>query len=100
MKKIIFSLAFSLFCAVSIVSAQLRPVEKPTVKTAPQTSAPVSFEAKYEGGMFGYSDKVKGILKFDDDNERLVFLDNANKEHFSIPYASILVVAPNEKKVQ
>ncbi len=100
MKKIIFSLAFSLFCAVSIVSAQLRPVEKTTVKTAPQTSAPVSFEAKYEGGMFGYSDKEKGILKFDDDNERLVFLDNANKEHFSIPYSSILVVAPNEKKVQ
>lgn len=104
MKKILFSLAFGIFACVSIVSAQLRPPEKTSPSASKQTnrSKISSVEARYEGGMFGYSEREKGTIKFDDENERLVFVskDDNNKELFSIPYRAILVVAPSNKKVQ
>lgn len=100
MKKVLFLFALGLFACASSVSAQPRPVEKevkPTVKAAP---APASFEAKYEGGMYGFSEKQKGTLKFDDANERLVFYSaEGNKEKFSIPYAAMLVIFPQSKSV-
>ncbi|MEO6589504.1 MAG: hypothetical protein ABIP06_09385 [Pyrinomonadaceae bacterium] len=103
MKKIIFSLVFGLFACISIVSAQPRPIEK-TSTTAKQTANRTmlsSVEARYEGGMFGYSEREKGTIKFDDDNERLVFFGRENgKELFSIPYKALLVVAPTGRKVQ
>lgn len=104
MKKLIFSLAIGLFACVSIASAQLRPVEKDSTKTNQNANRNKisSVEARYEGGIFGYSEREKGTLRFDDENERLVFLskDDKNKELFSIPYKAILVIAPSNKKVQ
>ncbi len=100
MKKVLFLCALSLFAFSLHVSAQPRPVDKTETKTAPKTPAPTTVEAKYEGGLFGYSDKEQGFLKFDDVNERLVFTGKDGKEDFSIPYAAILVVSPNEKRVQ
>ena len=99
MKKVI--LLFSLvFCFSALgVTAQPKPIEK-----SPQQSmkkpAPQSFEAKYEGGMFGFSKKEEGMLKFDDENSRLIFLSKEGKEQFSVPYKSMLVVYPSERKVQ
>lgn len=104
MKKL-FTLVLSLFGSVMIVSAQPRPVEKSTAPTstvakANRTILP-SVEARYEGGIFGYNEREKGTIKFDDENERLVFLGKDNgKELFSIPYKSILVVSPNSRKIQ
>lgn len=102
MKKMLFLIAFGLFAGASIVSAQPRPPEKATeTKTAADVKpAPDSFEARYEGGMFGYSKKEKGTLKFDDVNERLVFFSEDKKELFAIPYSTMLVVSPSSRKVQ
>jgi hypothetical protein len=99
MKKIFFLLAFGLLIFTSNALAQPRIIDKkPT--NPPASLAPVSFEAKYEGGMFGYSRKEEGTLKFDDANLRLVFFGKDNKEKFSIPYDAIIVLYPQSKSVQ
>ena len=82
------------------VGAQPRQMESTSTKKAlPPASAPMSFEAKYEGGMFGFSDKEVGTLKFDDSNQRLVFFGKDQKEKFHVPYKSLLVIYPQSKSV-
>jgi hypothetical protein len=96
----ILLLIIALFVSASASFAQPRPVEataKPVA--APANPAPPSFEAKYEGGMFGYNEKEVGTLKFDDDNQRLVFFGKDAKEKFQIPYKSVLVIYPQSKSV-
>ena len=100
MKKVLFFLALSLFACASIVSAQPRPVDTKPTTTTPVKPAPASFTAKYEGGMFGYSKREEGILKFDDDNSRLVFFGKDQKEKFAVPYKSMLIVTPQSQSVQ
>ena len=99
MKKIIFLVIVSLFASVLVVSAQPRPVEK-EVKKQDVQPAPDSFESKYKGGIIGFSKSIKGKLKFDDANLRLVFYNKQGKEQFAISYDSMLVVAPSTRKVQ
>ena len=93
MKKVLF-LAFAICCFAGLVNAQPRPVDK---KVDIPAGAPSSFEARYEGGVFGSSAKEKGMLRFDDANERVVFYRENGKEMFSIPYASLVVVYPDSK---
>ena len=103
MKKLVFSLIFGLFACVSIISAQPRPIDKTSTATKQtvKRNAPSSVEARYEGGIFGYSEREKGTIKFDDENERFVFLSKeTGKEMFSIPYKAMLVVFPSNKKIQ
>ena len=101
MKKLLILFAVSLFAFTTIVSAQPRPVPKPTEKDDEVIKpAPNSFETKYQGGIIGYSKKQKGTLKFDDANLRLVFYNKENKEQFAISYDAMVVVAPSGKKVQ
>ncbi|HEX6279608.1 MAG TPA: hypothetical protein VFZ49_06270 [Pyrinomonadaceae bacterium] len=88
--------ALLVFAAVGF--GQMRPPEKETTPRDVKP-APPSFEAKYEGGIFGYSDKETGTLKFDDVNERLVFFGGDGKEKFGLPYDSLLMVYPDEKSV-
>jgi hypothetical protein len=86
-------------CALPVWAyAQPRPVSQPTVAAKP-APAPVTFSAKYEGGMFGYSKKTDGTLKFDDANSRLVFLGADNKEVFGVPYSALLVIYPQSQSV-
>jgi len=99
MKKVLFFLIFCLFACAFAVSAQPRPIEKP-VKPKEIKPAPASFATKYEGGMYGFDRKEEGTLKFDDDNERLVFLGKDQKERFGIPYKSMLIVSPQSQSVQ
>jgi hypothetical protein len=98
--KNIFLLAgfLTLFSVCAI--AQPRPIEPKKPAPTPKTQAPASFEAKYEGGMFGYSTKETGTLKFDDFNSRLVFYGKDQKEKFSVPYAAMLVIYPQSQSVQ
>ncbi|MEQ1924409.1 MAG: hypothetical protein ABL952_18075, partial [Pyrinomonadaceae bacterium] len=88
--RLIFIAAALAVCFTAVVSAQPRPIDKtpnPAAKPAPAT-----FEAKYEGGMFGYSDKIDGTLNFDDANQRLVFRGKDNKEKFGIPYEAFQII--------
>jgi len=73
---------------------------KVEVKHAIKKNLPESFKVKYQGGLFGFSKKQKGTIRFDDINERLLFFGKDGKEQFSIPYASIVVVQPSAKKIQ
>ena len=76
MKKSILLITIIL-CYAAIAFAQPRPMEKTSSTSAKQTvkrNAPSSVEARYEGGIFGYSEREKGTIKFDDENERLIFL--------------------------
>jgi hypothetical protein len=100
MKKTLFFLALSLFALPSVAGAQPRPVEKPAPAATPVKPAPASFQAKYEGGMYGFSKKEEGTLKFDDANERLVFFGKDQKEKFAVPYKSMLIVTPQSQSVQ
>lgn len=98
MKKMIIML-FAMTAAFAVSGlAQPRPADTSAaasdVKPAPET-----FEARYEGGLFGFSDKEKGKLKFDDANERIVFYSGEGKEWFGIPYSSILVLSPQSRSV-
>ncbi len=102
MRKLLYLLIFGLFICAADVSAQPRPIEKASAKTdsAPKTPAPNSFNAKYEGGMFGFDKRESGTLKFDDVNERIVFFGEDQKEKFSIPFKSMLIIYPQSKSVR
>ena len=99
MKKILFLSGLILSIFVIGGFAQIRPIEKPKEEAKPQKPAPAAFLAKYEGGMFGFSEREEGTLKFDDENNRLVFYGKDQKEKFSIPYKSMLIVYPQSKSV-
>ena len=83
-----------LFCAVTVSAQGVRDTANAngTTQTARQPAAPNSFAAQYQGGMFGYSKKIKGTLAYDDANKRFVFRDKDNKEILGFPYKSLNVV--------
>ena len=95
MKKLLFGI-LTLFCFSFAIYAQPRPMDK----TSPATTTPLpdSFKARYDSGIFGSTGKESGYFKFDDANERAVFYRKDNKEIFSIPYASIVVIYPDVKE--
>ncbi|MDH3491954.1 MAG: hypothetical protein OEM82_00240 [Acidobacteriota bacterium] len=99
-----WTLSFVLAALLSAgANAQVRPREEPdqTVVSDPtQREMLETIEVKYQGGLFGYSKKEHGTIKFDDINERLSFYGKDGKERFSIPYSSIVVVYPSQTKVQ
>ena len=70
MKKVIMLLSVIL-CLSAGIFAQSPSVAQTKTKTVKAPPAPESFVAKYQGGMFGYSQKEQGSLKFDDANEKL-----------------------------
>lgn len=60
-----------------------------TTTTATPPTAPQSIKVKYEGGFFGYNNKMDGTINFDDTNSRLLFRNKYQQEVFSIPYSSV-----------
>ena len=92
------------FIAITVVAlaiaafAQPRPADTASaqVDVGP---APAVFGAKYEGGLFGFTKKEEGTLKFDDENQRIVFLGKEGKERFGIPYKALVVVSPQSRSV-
>jgi len=94
MKKVVL-ISLVIFCLSVGVFAQ-RPVVTATPSAA--AMAKESYEARYEGGLFGASDREDGLLKFDDANERVVFLHKKDqREMFSIPYDALVVIYPDSK---
>jgi len=66
----------------------------------PATRAPKSMNAKYEGGVFGYTKTMEGTLSFDDENGRLFFKDKKGAKEISIPYEALTSAFGDTKKVQ
>jgi len=97
-RTILLSVAVLLF--VSGIYAQPRPADRSTAPAASRAMAPASFSAKYEGGMFGFTDKESGTLRIDDANQRLVFFGKDNREKFGIPYKSLMVIYPQSRSVR
>ena len=97
MKKLLL-MTFLLCSASIIVAAQPRPIDKASPSVV-QTGQEVYY-VRYEGGIFGSSAKEKGILKFDDANQRVVFyrLKPSQREMFALPYSSLLILFPDHKK--
>lgn len=97
--KITHILIVAVFLSASAAFAQPRPADKASsTAAAPMTGLPQAFAARYEGGMFGNSQKEEGLLKFDDENTRVVFYGKNGKEMFWVPYKSLLVIYPDSKK--
>ena len=83
------------------------PVQNPADQSTPEgmnpilpAPAPVTVNAKYEGGVFGYTRKMNGTLNFDDENKRLLFRDKKGKEVLFVPYGAINGAFNDIKKVQ
>ena len=99
MKSILY---VAVFTAAFVIggSGQPRPVEsRSAAPSATKVYAPAAVAVQYEGGMFGFNQKEKGQLKFDDTNERVVFFGDDGKEKFSIPYDAMVVIYPQSKSV-
>jgi hypothetical protein len=107
MKKALLAFGLTALLGISVNAQGVREVKTSPQKQQPaeaaQTAmpkpapAPNSFQAKYEGGLFGFSEKIEGTLNFDETNERIVFRNKANKEVFAFPYKSLLVIYPDSK---
>ena len=94
MRRYLATMMPTILAFTSIALAQRpRPVTnestQPVPETPPPAPAPPLVKAKYEGGVFGYPNKINGNLSLDELNKRLVFRDEKKKEVLSIPYGSI-----------
>lgn len=96
MKKIF--LAAALFALPMLAFGQPRKMDRSAPADKPDP-APVTFAAKYEGGMYGFSKRTVGTLKFDDTNSRIVFYGEDKKEMFGVPYSALLVIYPQSQSV-
>lgn len=87
MKSIVLMLL--MFIAATTIFAQRpRSIEQPADTPKPPP-APSSVKAKYEGGVFGYTKTMEGMLMFDDENRRLLFKDRKTPKEINIPYDAI-----------
>ena len=100
MKKILILSILTLSMFALGINAQVRPTDVEVADAPIQKKILESFEAKYMGGLFGFSKKEKGTVAFDNINERLIFKGKDGKERFSLPYSAIEVVYPSKKRVR
>jgi hypothetical protein len=98
MRRITLFAALLLGLTVAAYS-QPRPIDRSAAPNEKKAAKSAVFEARYEGGLFGFSSKREGTIRFDDMNERMVFFSEDNRELFGIPYSSVIVVYPQSKSV-
>ncbi len=88
--KIIFTLLLLGVLATGAFAQRPRSMDQePQAKTPAPAPAPKAVKAKYEGGVFGYTKTMEGMLIFDDENKRLLFKDKKPPKEISIPYEAI-----------
>jgi hypothetical protein len=74
---------------ISVSAQRPRSVDTATdASKATPAPAPQTMKAKYEGGVFGHTHTMDGILSFDDTNSRLLFSKDG-KEVLFIPYNAV-----------
>src|SRR4051794_30252265 len=108
----ILSLAVINLALIAGTATAQRPRSTTTTQTADATAAdastnmpappaaPATVDAKYEGGVFGYTKKMDGTLNFDDSGQRFVFRDEKKKEVLFIPYNAISGAYGDTHRVQ
>ena len=95
MKRALLTIGLHI-AAIAIASGQPRPAERVQLPSVPVTISQTVFEAKYQGGVFGFSEKQTGTLRIDQSNQRVVFFGKDQKEMFGIPFKSVLMVSPQK----
>ena len=96
--RIIFSLLLIGALLTGALAQRPRTAEPEPAKANAPTPAPTIVNAKYEGGVFGYTKTMEGTLTFDDTNERLIFKDKKPPKEIHIPYESITSAFADTKK--
>ncbi len=96
LRKIPAAVLLVTLVAASTLAQKPRMIEKSEGEPTPTVSRsapplPRVVKAKYMGGYLGYRKKQEGMLSFDDRNNRLLFLDENEREIVSIAYDAILV---------
>lgn len=89
-----------LVLVAGLVSPQMRPVEESGRQAPRKPAAPETFNARYEGGVIGFSRRERGKLQFDEENQRLVFLGSDGKERFSLAYELMNAIYPQSRSVR
>lgn len=93
LRKSYFAAVVALFIATVTMSALAQKpravADDPSQAETPPPAAPPVVKAKYEGGVFGYTQKKEGTLTIDADNSQLIFKDKNGKRWFHIPFGAI-----------
>jgi hypothetical protein len=102
--KLLLAIAVLVSVAGAVVAQRPRNAAQdstgePVTEPAPPL-APSTVNAKYEGGVFGYTKKLEGTLKFEDSAQRLVFYDKKDKEVLFVPYNAITGAYADSHKVE
>jgi hypothetical protein len=84
----------------AIIAQHPRTVESTKTSTAGPAAAPNTVKAKYEGGVFGYTKTMEGLLTLDDKNRMLYFKHKSSEKELHIPYDAIVSAFADTKKVQ
>jgi hypothetical protein len=102
--KLLGTILLTAMMAAAVCAQRPREVD-----TSPPTDAskamptpappPQTMKAKYEGGIFGHSHTMDGVLSFDDTNQRLLFSKD-NKEVLFIPYKAMSAAFSDTQKRQ
>jgi hypothetical protein len=87
--KLAAILFLTAIASISIAAQRPRAVDTATdASKATPAPPPAAMKAKYEGGVFGHTHTMDGVLSFDDTNQRLLF-SKEGKEVLFIPYNAV-----------
>ena len=84
----------------SVYAQRPRTIEADPATATKPAPAPQSVKAKYEGGVFGYTKTMEGMLTFDDANNQLLFKDKKSAKQIHIPYNVITSAFADTQKRQ
>jgi hypothetical protein len=97
--KLLLMMLLILIAPGALVGQHPRSVE-PASKTTKPAPAPNTVKAKYEGGIFGYTKTMEGLLTLDDTNRRLYFKHKGSEKELHIPYDAIVSAFADTQKRQ
>ena len=98
--KFIGSLLLLGALATGAYAQRPREVEREPSKITSTIPAPTTVNAKYEGGVFGYTKTMEGTLTLDDENSQLLFKDKKTTKQIHIPYEAVTSAFADTQKRQ
>ena len=98
--KFIGSLLLLGALATGAYAQRPREIEPEGSKITSTIPVPKTVNAKYEGGVFGYTKTMEGTLTLDDENSQLLFKDKKTPKQLHIPYAAVTSAFADTQKRQ